>query len=56
MRKEFKATLKILVPHLGVKPIDRNAQDDQCRHAANEQVGDASDLLFESAMHKAHLG
>jgi len=56
MRKGPVATLKILVPHLDVKPVDRNAQNDQLRHAAKERVGYASDLLFEGAMHEAHLG
>ena len=56
MRKEHVATLKILLPHLGVHLVDRNAQDDQFRHAAKERVGHASDLLFESTMHEAHLG
>jgi hypothetical protein len=55
MRKELVATLKILVPHLDVKPVDRNAQDDQFRHAAKERVGHARDLLFEGAMHEPNL-
>jgi len=55
MRKELVAALKILVPHLDVKPVDRNAQDDQFRHAAKDRVGHARDLLFEGAMHEPNL-
>ena len=55
MRKELVATLKILVPHLDVKPVDRNAQDDQFRHAAKERVGNPRDLLCEGAMHEPNL-
>jgi hypothetical protein len=34
MRKELVATLKVLVPHLGLQPVDLNSQDDQLRDAA----------------------
>ena len=56
MWEELVATLEILVPHLGVEPVDRNAQHDQFRHATKESVGHTSDLRFESAMHEADLG
>src|ERR1700724_3798476 len=56
MRKELVATLNLLIPHRGVKSVDRNAQDYEFRHAAKKRVGHTGDLFFESAMHEAHLG
>lgn len=56
MGKELAATLEVLVPHLGGKPVDRNPQHDQCRHAGIERVGHAGDLLLEGTVHESHLG
>jgi hypothetical protein len=56
MRKEHVAARKILVPHLGVKLVDRDAQDDQFGYAAEEGIGHGSDLFFERTVHEAHLG